>query len=148
MEATGYGKAFVIAVIFHDDADARNDRERERGGEGEEARLRMITRESRDTIQEMHSVPRVDPSAAYEDSWPAHISIQIAIRAGPYLAATTALNRLPRSWSRPLLVEQPAPFLFSRSFSSKFSLVSGFSFFKYSIKFHFWMPIICVTRSK
>lgn len=97
MEATGYGKAFVIAVIFHDDADARNDRERERGGDGEEARLRMITRESRDTIQEMHSVPRVDPSAAYEDSWPAHISIQIAIRAGPYLAATTALNRLPRS---------------------------------------------------
>lgn len=97
MEATGYGKAFVIAVIFHDDADARNDRERERGREGEEARLRMITRESRDTIQEMHSVPRVDPSTAYEDSWPAHISIQIAIRAGPYLAATTALNRLPRS---------------------------------------------------
>lgn len=74
------------------------ERQRERGGgEGEEARLRMITRESRDTIQEMHSVPRVDPSAAYEDSWPAHISIQIAIRAGPYLAATTALNRLPRS---------------------------------------------------
>lgn len=87
MEVTGYRKAFVIAVIFHDDADARNDRERERGREGDrEARLRMITRESRDTIQEMHSVPRVDPNAAYEDSWPAHISIQIAIRAGPYLA--------------------------------------------------------------
>lgn len=89
MEVTGYRKAFVIAVIFHDDADARNDRERERERgkkRDREARLRMITRESRDTIQEMHSVPRVDPNAAYEDSWPAHISIQIAIRAGPYLA--------------------------------------------------------------
>lgn len=68
--------------------DARNrDRERERKGE---ARLRMITREGRAIRYRKCTLCRL------RNSRPAHISIQIAIRAGPYLAAIP-LNRLPRS---------------------------------------------------
>lgn len=68
--------------------DARNrDRERERKGE---ARLRMITREGRAIRYRKCTLCRLRNSRL------AHISIQIAIRAGPYLAAIP-LNRLPRS---------------------------------------------------
>lgn len=86
MEVTGYRKAFVIAVIFQRTMHETKT-ERERKGE---ARLRMITREGRAIRYRKCTLCRLRNSRL------AHISIQIAIRAGPYLAAIP-LNRLPRS---------------------------------------------------